>query len=143
MEVHHLDVKTAFLNGELEEEVYVAQPGGFAIKGKEQCVLKLSKDLYGLKQAPRAWNIKLDKSLKKLGFEKCPSESPVYKRGAGKATVILGGYVDDLLITGSEPKEIEKFKQLMAAEFEMSDLGSLSYYLGIEVEQHEDFIILK
>jgi hypothetical protein len=99
--------------------------------------------LYGLKQAPRAWNIKLDKSLKKLGFEKCPSESPVYKRGARKATVILGGYVDDLLITGSEPKEIEKFKQLMAAEFEMSDLGSLSYYLGIEVEQHEDFIILK
>jgi hypothetical protein len=78
--VHHLDVKTAFLNGELEEDVYVAQPEGFAVKGKEQCVLKLSKALYGLKQAPRAWNIKLDKSLRKLGFEKCPSESAVYKK---------------------------------------------------------------
>ena len=66
--MYHLDVKTAFLNGELEEEVYVAQPEGFVTKGKEQCVLKLSKALYGLKQAPRAWNIKLYKSLRKLGL---------------------------------------------------------------------------
>ena len=123
--VHHLDVKTAFLNGELEEEVYVSQPEGFAVKGKEQHVLKLSKSLYGLKQAPRAWNIKLDKSLKKLGFVKCPSESAVYKREAGKATIILGVYVDDLLVTGNDPLEIMKFKQQMNAEFEMSDLGLL------------------
>jgi len=141
--VHHLDVKTAFLNGDLEEEVYVVQPEGYAVKGKEQCVLKLSKSLYGLKQAPRAWNIKLDKSLKKLGFAKCPSESAVYKREDGEATIILGVYVDDLLITGNVPSEIDKFKQQMSAEFEMSDLGLLSYYLGIEVEQHDDFITLK
>jgi hypothetical protein len=131
-------VKIAFLNGELEEEVYVAQAKGFSVNGKEQYVLKLSKALYGLKHAPRAWNIKLDKSLKKLGFMKCPSESVVYKRGAGKATLILGVYVDDLLIIGSDSHEIEKFKQQMAAEFEMSDLGLLCYYLGIEVE-HDDF----
>ena len=65
-QVHHLDVKTAFLNGDLEEEVYVSQPEGFEVKGKEKYVLKLSKALYGLRQAPRAWNIKLDKILKKL-----------------------------------------------------------------------------
>ena len=105
--------------------------------------MKLSKSLYGLKQAPRAWNIKLDKSLKKLGFAKCPSESAVYKREDGEATIILGVYVDDLLITGNVPSEIDKFKQQMSAEFEMSDLGLLSYYLGIEVEQHDDFITLK
>jgi len=74
---------------------------------------------------------------------KCASEQAVYKRGAGKATLILGVYVDDLLITGSETQEIEKFKKQMKNEFEMSDLGLLSYYLGIEVEQHEDFITLK
>jgi len=141
--IHHLDVKTSFLNGELEEEVYVSQPEGFAVKGKEQHVLKLSKSLYGLKQAPRAWNIKLDKSLKKLGFVKCPSESAVYKREAGEATIILGVYVDDLLITGNDPLEINEFKQQMNGEFEMSDLGLLSYYLGIKVEQHEDFVTLK
>jgi len=67
--VHHLDVKTAFLNGKLAEDVYVSQPKGFVVKGKENMVLKLGKALYGLKQAPRAWNIKLDSSLKKLGLE--------------------------------------------------------------------------
>ena len=70
-EVHHLDVKSAFLNGELEEEVYVSQPEGYTVKNKEHLVLRLSKALYGLRQAPRAWNIRLDKSLKNLGFRRC------------------------------------------------------------------------
>lgn len=65
-QVHHLDVKSAFLNGELEEEVYVSQPEGYVQKGKEKMVLRLSKALYGLRQAPRAWNVRLDKSLKSL-----------------------------------------------------------------------------
>ena len=72
--IHHLDVKTAFLNGELEEQVFVTQPEGYVVKGKEQYALKLSKALYGLKQAPRAWNIRLDKSLRNSGFVKCASE---------------------------------------------------------------------
>jgi len=130
-EVHHLDVKTTFLNEELEEEVYVVQPDGYVVKGKEKHVYKLSKALYGLKQAPRAWNIKLDKSLRKLGFTKCLSEQAVYKRGTGKTTIILGVCVDDLIVTGSEKKEIEAFKKQMTEEFEMSDLGMLSFYLGI------------
>ena len=70
-EVHHMDVKTAFLNGDLEEEVYVSQPEGFTMKNKEHLVYKLSKALYGLRQAPRAWNIRLDKSLKHLGLKRC------------------------------------------------------------------------
>ena len=80
-EVHHLDVKTAFLNGELTENVYVSQPEGFVKKGKEHMVLKLSKALYGLKQAPRASNVKLDNKLKKLGFRKCVTKLAVYIRG--------------------------------------------------------------
>jgi len=141
--VHHLDVKSAFLHGELEEEVYVSQPEGYVVKGKEQCVLKLSKALYGLKQAPRAWNVRLDKSLRKLNFRRCMSEQAVYTRGHGKNAVLLGVYVDDLIITGGNPESVKLFKQQMKSEFEMTDLGLLSYYLGIEVDQKEDHITVK
>jgi hypothetical protein len=79
-EVHHLDVKSAFLNGELTEEVYVRQPPGFVKNGEEGKVLRLKKALYGLRQAPRAWNAKLDMSLDSFGFIKCPSEHAVYTR---------------------------------------------------------------
>ena len=89
-EVHHLDVKSTFLHGVLEEEVYVQQPEGYTVKGRENCVLRLNKALYGLKQAPRAWNMKLGRSLKKLGFKICLVKQAVYTRGAGKATVLLG-----------------------------------------------------
>ena len=132
--VHHLDVKSAFLHGELEEEVYVSQPKGYIVKGKEQCVLKLSKALYGLKQAPRAWNVRLDRSLKKLSFRKCFSEQAVYTRGHGTDAVLLGVYVDDLIVIGGNLENIKLFKQQMMSEFEMTDLGLLSFYLGIEVE---------
>jgi len=142
-QVHHLDVKSAFLHGELEEEVYVSQPEGYVVEGKEQYVLKLSKALYGLRQAPRAWNVRLDRSLKKLKFRKCASEQAVYTRGVGKSAIILGVYVDDLIVTGEDPAEIKEFKEQMTKEFEMSDLGLLSYYLGIEVGQYRDFTIVK
>jgi hypothetical protein len=141
--IHHLDVKSAFLYGELEEEVYVSQPEGYAVKGKEQYVLKLSKALYGLRQAPRAWNVKLDKSLKNLGFRRCLSEQAVYTRGNGVDTVILGVYVDDLIVTGGNPEAINFFKRQMMTEFEMTDLGLLSYYLGIEVEQKKDYVTVR
>jgi hypothetical protein len=141
--VHHLDVKSAFLHGDLEEEVYVPQPEGFVVRGKEQYVFRLSKALYGLKQAPRAWNVKLDKSLKKLGFSRCKSEQAVYTRGIGLDAVILGVYVDDLIVTRGNPSKIKSFKEEMMTEFEMTDLGLLSYYLGIEVDQKDDYITMK
>jgi hypothetical protein len=132
--VHHLDVKSAFLHGELEEEVYVSQPEGYQVRGREQEVYKLNKALYGLKQAPRAWNVRLDKSLKKLGFRRCLSEQAVYTRGAGDRSVIVGVYVDDLIVTGGNTDEVKLFKTQMLKEFDMYDLGLLSYCLGIEVD---------
>ena len=78
-----------------------------------------------------------------MGFTKCLSEWAVYKRGAGRTAVILGVYVDDLIVTGSEKKEIEAFKKQMTEEFEMSDLGLLSFHLGIEVDQQKDYLTLK
>ena len=85
--------------------------------------------------------MKLDGSLKKLGFRKCITEPAVYTRGVGLSSVILGVYVDDLIVTGGDPTEIVDFKKQMTSEFEMSDLGMLSFYLGLEVEQQKDSLL--
>lgn len=142
-EVHHLDVKTAFLNGEINEEVFVKQPEGYVKRGREHLVYKLLKALYGLRQAPRAWYSKLNKCLEGLGFVRCAYEQTVYTRHVGKEVLIVGVYVDDLLVTGSNTVQIKEFKEQMAKSFDMSDMGKLTYYLGIEVEQGNGYIQLK
>ncbi|CAO2193121.1 unnamed protein product [Urochloa humidicola] len=141
--VHHMDVKSAFLNGDLKEEVYVQQPSGFVIPGMEGKVCRLRKALYGLRQAPRAWNTKLDATLRKMGFEQSPHDAAVYRRGRGGSSLLVGVYVDDLIITGSSDAEVEAFKREMKAAFQMSDLGPLSFYLGIEVHQDDTGITLR
>lgn len=141
-EVHHLDVKTAFLNGDLMETVYVSQPEGFEVKGSEKKVYKLNKALYGLKQVPRAWNIKLNQSLVELGFKRCSKEPSVYMKNMAESVIVVAVYVDDLFVTGASVKVIEAFKKEMAQKFDMSDLGKLSYYLRIEIHQEEGFISL-
>ena len=141
-EVHHLDVKTAFLHGDLKEDVYVAQPEGFIEEGKEGKVYKLHKALYGLRQAPRAWNEKLNKVLGELNFVKCTKEPALYQRQYKDQYLLVAVYVDDLLVAGSSIGLVEEFKRGMSSKFEMSDLGRLTYYLGIEVVQHEDGITL-
>lgn len=98
-QVHHMDVKSAFLNGELVEEVYVRQLPGFVVSGQEEKVLRLNKALYGLRQAPRAWNSKLDHTLTALGFQRSESEHSVYARGQGTLCLLMGIYVDDLVVT--------------------------------------------
>jgi hypothetical protein len=141
-QIRHMDVKTAFLNGDLREEVYVSQPPGFQDPGKVKKVLKLHKALYGLKQAPKAWNTKLDSELISLGFEKCSVEHVVYRKGAGDSLLVVGVYVDDLIIYGPSVVKIEEFKRQMMHTFNMSDLGLLSYYLGMEVTQKEGEILI-
>lgn len=140
--VHHMDVKSAFLNGDLAEEVYVHQPVGFVDDNNKHKVLKLRKALYGLRQAPRAWNAKLDASLVSLNFKQCPLEHALYRRGSTESFLLVGVYVDDLVITGTSTKDIDDFKTQMHELFRMSDLGSLSYYLGIEVRQGDGEITL-
>ncbi|GJY79920.1 zinc finger, CCHC-type containing protein [Tanacetum coccineum] len=142
-QVHHLDVKSAFLHGDLKEEVYVTQPEGFVQQGNSGKVYKLTKALYGLRQAPRAWNVKLDQTLKSLDFKKCNLEQAVYTKRNKTSTLIVGVYVDDLIITGTPRKELEVFKSQMEEKFEMSDLGLLAYYLGIEVTQTGGEITIK
>jgi hypothetical protein len=141
-EVHHMDVKSAFLNGVIEEEVYVQQPPGFSTTGSENKVLRLHKALYGLRQAPRAWNAKFDSTMGSLGFQRSSSEHGVYTRSRRGGRLIVGVYVDDLIITGTSKEIIDAFKLEMKDRFQMSDLGLLSYYLGIEVKQgtHDIFL---
>ncbi|XP_040384201.1 uncharacterized mitochondrial protein AtMg00810-like [Oryza brachyantha] len=141
--VHHMDVKLAFLNDDLKEEVYVHQQSGFAIPGKEGKVLRLRNALYGLWQAPRAWNAKLDSTLKTMGFEPSPHEAAIYQRGNGENTLLVGVYVDDLVITATKDTEVAAFKEDMKATFQMCDVGPLSFYLGIEVHQDDSGITLR
>jgi hypothetical protein len=133
--VHHMDVKSAFLNGYLAEAVYVRQPPVFTIEGQKHKVLKLHKALYGLRQAPRAWNSKLDVVLHELDFKRCKTEHGIYTRVQNSCILVVGVYADDLIIMGESFSELKKFKEEMKRIFHMSDLGALSYYLGIEVKQ--------
>jgi Reverse transcriptase (RNA-dependent DNA polymerase) len=140
-QLHHMDVKSSFLNGEIEE-VYVSQPLGFEEEGTEHKTLRLHKALYDLRQAPRAWNSKLDRTLISIGFKRSPVEYDVYKKGSGDNCVIIGVYVDDLIIAEACKGKIAKFKDEMKEIFQMSDMGLLSYYLGIEVCQSASNISL-
>eukprot|EP00253_Pinus_taeda_P031750 PITA_31750 len=104
--VHQMDVKSAFLNRDLQEEVYMTQPQGFEVEGQEHKVCKLIKALYRLKQAPRAWYAKMDEYLKKVGFQRSESDDTLYVRQQGKYLVILVMYVDDFIITGNHDDHI-------------------------------------
>jgi len=121
----------------LQEEVYVEQPPGFVLRGHENKVLHLVKALYGLRQAPRAWYAKLNESLIGLGFRRSTSEHAAYLRGFGGRRLVVGVYVDDLIIAGGNGDDINIFKEQMKGTFKMSDLGLLHYYLGLEVSQTE------
>ena len=112
------------MNGDLEEKVYVKQAPGFAVPRAEHKVLRLRKALYGMRQAPRAWNAKLDTTMGELGFARCTTEHALYTRRRGKEELIVGVYVDDLIITGARAQDIEAFKCEMVARFKMSDLGA-------------------
>jgi hypothetical protein len=138
-----MDVKSTFLNEDLKEEVYVRQPAGFVIAGQEGKVQRLRKALYGLQQAPRAWNSKLDDTLKKMNFVQSEHEHAMYRRSHGDDILLVGVDVDDLVITGSSLAAVEEFKEEMKRAFLMSDLGLLSFYLGIEVCQDAGGIILR
>lgn len=133
-EVYQLDVKSAFLQGELKEEVYLQQPIGFEKKGEEEKVYKLNKALYGLKQAPREWYSRIESYFVRECFERCASEHTLFtKEKEGGKILIVSLYVDDLIYTGNNKSICEEFKMSMMHEFDMSDLGKMSYFLGMEI----------
>jgi hypothetical protein len=139
--VHQMDVKTTFLNGEIEEEVYIEQPEGSVIHNEKSHVCRLKKALYGLKQAPCAWYEKMDGFMMSFGFNKSAADPNLYYHIDGNECLILVLYVDDLFLTNSE-RLIAECKQALTTKFEMKDLGLMHYFLGLEVWQRKDEIFL-
>ncbi len=134
MVVHQMDVVTAFLNGQLDEDIYMRQPEGYAQPGKEHLVCKLEKSLYGLKQSPRCWNKALRDKLVKLGFIQISADPCVFVKEED-TLVIIAVHVDDLIILAEDDQEMEEIKKILKAEFKMTDMGELQYYIGVSVVQ--------
>ena len=137
LKLHQIDVTTAFLNGNLEEEVYMAQPEGFTSKGNEHLVCKLRKSIYGLKQSPRCWNTALDAYLKSIGFKQSNSDPCIYYRGTGGDVFYLGVYVDDIVLAAKTDEQLQEVKSALSNQFEIKDMGKLHYFLGMSVLQDE------
>eukprot|EP00253_Pinus_taeda_P014490 PITA_14490 len=137
-----MDIKSSFLHGYLEEEVYIEQPEGFILGNDAKIVCKLRKALYGLKQALRAWYYHIDKYLHQHGFSKGSAECNLYtKMDTGKLLIIVV-YVDDIIFGSNEESMSWNFASIMQQEFEMSLLGELTYFLGLQVQQNKDGIFL-
>ncbi|KAD3067741.1 hypothetical protein E3N88_35621 [Mikania micrantha] len=136
LELHQMDVKTAFLNGDLHEDVFMKQPEGFEPKGKEHMVCKLNKSIYGLKQASRQWYIKFDEVMKKHNFIKNQVDQCIYLKISGSKFVILVLYVDDILLASNNLDMLYESKRLLSANFDMKDLGEASYVIGIEIHRN-------
>jgi transposase InsO family protein len=136
-EVHHMDVTSAFLNGDLEETVYMEQVPGFEARGEQaDHVCKLSKSLYGLKQAGRTWNTKIDSALRAASFIPVPADMCVYKHQKDFGFVIVSLYVDDLLLFSNSTRALASFKAQLSAQFSMTDLGEAKFILGIEITRN-------
>lgn len=139
LKVYQFDVKTAFLNGILNEEIYMKQPPGFEIKGKENHVCLLKRSLYGLKQAPKSWNDAIDETLITFGFQRCLSDNCLYfKRFSDGNWCILLIYVDDILITATSEEISKEVERQISSIFEIRSLGEVNHYLGMEVKREND-----
>ena len=135
-----MDVKSAFLHGDLHEEIYMKYSEGYIIDPYLVC--KLKKSLYGLKQTPREWYSKMDAFLLSQNFQRCRSDPNVYLQQSDGHIIIIVLYVYDLLITGSTVASILDIKTALHNAFEMSDLGLLKQFLGLEIEQNYDGIVV-
>ncbi|CAL8175186.1 unnamed protein product [Prunus armeniaca] len=142
MDIHQMDVKTAFLNGELDEEIYMEQPEGFVVKGQETKVCKLFKSLYGLKQAPKQWHEKFDHTMMSHGFKINECDKCVYIKNNKNSCVLVCLYVDDMLIMGTSKDAINSTKKMLNSSFDMKDLGQADVILGIQIKRNNDGYIL-
>ncbi|KAL0293414.1 UNVERIFIED_CONTAM: Retrovirus-related Pol polyprotein from transposon TNT 1-94 [Sesamum radiatum] len=131
-----MDVKTAFLHGDLEEQIYMEQPDGFTQPGHEHLVCKLKKSLYGLKQSPRQWYKRFDSHMLQIGYKRCEYDCCVYVKSLDNGSFIfLLLYVDDMVIAAKSMHDILALKALLSQEFEMKDSGAATKILGMEIHR--------
>ena len=143
MLIHQMDVVSAFLNGELKEEIYMKQPQGYIQPGKEELVCKLKKSIYGLKQSPRCWNEKFCEHMKLLGFKERGADPCIFIRENEKKKLeIIAVYVDDLILVAETSEEIQQMKECLSNTFKLKDMGKLCYCLGINFKLHKNGISL-
>ncbi|KAJ9556562.1 LOW QUALITY PROTEIN: hypothetical protein OSB04_011176 [Centaurea solstitialis] len=140
--LHQLDVKNAFLHGDLHEEVYMEQPPGFVAQGESGRVCKLRKSLYGSKESPRAWFGRFNAVATEFGLRRSAYDHSVFFSSSSSRCILLVVYVDDIVITGSDETGIMKLKDFLASQFQTKDLGPLKYFLGIEVSRNRKGICL-
>ncbi|GJS43695.1 retrotransposon protein, putative, ty1-copia subclass [Tanacetum coccineum] len=132
-EIWQMDVKTAFLNGFLEEEIYMEQPKGFIDPNHPSKVCKLQRSIYGLKQASRSWNKRFDEEIKKFGFHQNLDEPCVYQKASGSNVIFLILYVDDIILMGNHIPSLQEVKDYLGKCFSMKDLGEAAFILGIKI----------
>ena len=133
--VYQMDVKTAFLHGELGEEVFLKQPPGFEIAELPNHVYRLDKAVYGLKQAPRAWYETLAAYLQEKGYKRGAIDKTLFIKWSGKSIILAQVYVDDIIFGSTCEKLSNEFAEVMASKFEMSLMGELNFFLGLQVKQ--------
>jgi hypothetical protein len=136
-----MDVKSAFLHGDLQEKIYMEQPLSY-VQNYSILVFHLKKSLYGLKQAPRSWYAKMDNFLMDTGFSRCHSDPNVYTKKERSHLIIYALYVDDLILTSNDSKLLNHVKTSLKKKSEMTDLGFLHYFLGLQVLQTNEGIFL-
>ena len=136
--LYQMDVKSAFLNGFINEEVYVKQPPDFENPNFPNHVFKLSKALYGLKQAPRAWYERLSKFLIEKGFNRGKVDTTLFIKVKGNDILIVQIYVDDIIFGATNESLCQEFSKVMQGEFEMSMMGKLAFFLGLQVRQTKE-----
>ncbi|KAL0378534.1 UNVERIFIED_CONTAM: Retrovirus-related Pol polyprotein from transposon RE1 [Sesamum radiatum] len=132
-EIWQMDVKTAFLNGFVEEEIFMDQPEGFTAVGEEQKVYHLQRSIYGLKQASQRWNTRFDEVILGYDFIKNDFDPCVHKKISGSSIAYLVLYVDDILLIGNDVKMLGDIKAWLSTQFSMKDMGEASYILGIKI----------
>ena len=136
-------MKNAFLNGDLEEEIYMEIPPGFETNITKNKICKLKRSLYGLKQSPRAWFERFTKAVRKYGYGQCQADITLFvKHSLGGKTYILIVYVKDIIVTRNDYSKMRYLKEVFAKEFEIKDLGNLRYFLGMEVARSKDGILV-
>ncbi|KAJ9687350.1 hypothetical protein PVL29_016010 [Vitis rotundifolia] len=141
--LYQLDIKNAFLHGDLAEEVYMEQPPGFVAQGESGLVCRLRRSLYGLKQSPRAWFGRFSFVVQEFGMLRSTADHSVfYHHNSLGQCIYLVVYVDDIVITGSDQDGIQKLKQHLFTHFQTKDLGKLKYFLGIEIAQSSSGVVL-